>query len=157
MKRLLIFGTVMVLALLLAIPAAADPPAAEDKVEGVDEIGETIQCDDGVIFRDREGWVNYHRNGFNFHITITYTNSDGDTWVYQDTGRVRAWIDKSGDEYVSVSGHTTDVPPIEGADVVDGDGNYGRWVLNESYPEEFSVVGSYRGVIEDAACEALTG
>ena len=154
MKKLVVLSATVALTVLLAIPAAADPPNA-DLV--IDETGVIIDCGDEDIVRDRGGWVNFHKNGANFHITITYTNGGGDTWVYQDTGRTRFWVDQSGEEFVSVSGHTTDVPPFDGPDAVDGDGNYGRWVLNESNPEEFSVVGSYQGVIEDAACEALTG
>jgi hypothetical protein len=136
---------------VLSIPVGANPPQAEFLISD----GRSIDCGGGnQIELNREGWADQHPDGLSFHITMTYTNSVGDTWVYQDTGSVRYWTSKSGDDYAAVAGHTNDVGGDAG-DPGTGDGNYGRWVINQS-TGEFYAVGSYRGVLDDAACDALT-
>ena len=53
------------------------------------------------------------------------------------------------------NGHDHTRPNTFGPESVAGDGSYGRWVLNRD-TGEYSVVGSYQGVLDDEACAALT-
>jgi len=149
MRRLTVLVTLLMVG-LVSIPAGAANSQAELLISDI----RSIDCGGGKqIDLIREGWVDEHPDGFTFHITMTYTNSVGDTWVYQDTGSVRYSTGKSGDDYAAIAGHTNDVGGDAG-DPGTGDGNYGRWVINQS-TGEFYAVGSYRGVLDAAACEGL--
>ena len=138
----------MLLTLGTAGTALADPPA--DRVSGIDEVAD-VTCEGGaVLVRERSGWVglptgqdldlNY------FHIAVTYANEDGDTWMFQGTGLIR-FYERQGDEYISLSGHSDNID--------DGNGWYGHWELNFT-TGDVKLVGSARGNIDDAACDALT-
>ena len=133
----------------LAVPASADPK----NVGGtLDESGVEIDCGTEKILRDRQGWFGLIQkvdHVTQFHIRITYTNQDGDTWRYQDTGQVR-FYEVDGEAHESLSGHSTNVGP-------GNTGWYGHWVFNIDQNTVVSLVGAAQGDIDQAACDALTG
>ncbi|MDH3261950.1 MAG: hypothetical protein OEM81_13020 [Acidimicrobiia bacterium] len=147
-RRSLVLGLAMVLAVVLAIPAAADPKFVDGTV---DEVSEEIECGAETIWRDRQGWYGLIQNVDHvskYHIRITYRNVDGDKWRYQDTGSLH-WFDVDGEAHISLSGHSTNVGP-------DATGWYGRWVFNLDQETVVSLVGKGQGDIDQAACDALT-
>jgi hypothetical protein len=76
-----------------------------------------------------------------------FSNADGDTWTYIDTGRVR-FFERGGVLYGSLSGRSVNVGPDQSSWI-------GHWVLNMETGEE-SRVGRGLGYIEDLACSMLT-
>ena len=155
MKRYLFSFAVTAMTFALAAPAVAAPP--DQNVEFVIDDSGTVLCDGVTLDRESKGWVlfakelggNRNERGRNFHITTTYTNPQTlDTWAIQGTGHIQFFF-VDGEFHVSVSGHSDTAPPDDSL-------NYGRWVINLD-TGEFSVVGSNRGIEDDAACEALVG
>lgn len=124
--------------------AAAAPPNS-DQVHTV----YAVDCNAETISRVVDGWVHVRefagQTVVTYHLTNTYSNDDGERYVYQDTGRVRAFT-RDGHSYITVAGHTG------GWD--DQDAYYGRRVFKDF--EETTVVGSNRGMIDEVACAALT-
>jgi hypothetical protein len=129
----------------LAAPAFAAPT----KVGGtVVEEGFVVDCGAETILRDRHGWyglIESVDHVTKYHIAIVYTNEDGKTWRYMDTGLVRRF-EVDGEPHISLSGRSTNVGP-------DNTGWVGRWVSNGGE----SRTGNAQGDIDEAACESLTG
>ena len=144
MRRLAIL--VATIAMLSIAPAAnAAPPP--DRVFIIDDGGD-VECDGGSLTFTRTGWVNGKSDGgFFYHLTWVFSNADGETWTYIDTGRVR-WFERDGVLYNSLSGHSVNVGPDQSSWI-------GHWVLNTETGEE-SRAGHGLGYIEDIACSRLT-
>lgn len=147
MRRLAFMALLVLLVGVSSIPAGAGPPGAEIQISD----DWTVDCG-SEVFLDlhREGWADEHPGGLTFHITMTWANSAGDTWTYEDTGSVRYFA-----TYNAVAGHTNDVGGDSNGPGGEGDGNYGRWVIDTT-TGDFYAVGSYRGMLNEAACNALT-
>lgn len=118
---------------LMGAPAAL---AAPDDGEGnkfvdvVENVGIPVDCDeDGTadLWLDEIGFV--QGRGFSeenrnvvlivFHLDLTFTNADGDTWVWRDRGPDRAYVDEDGDFILAVNGRS-------------GSNNIGRYLFNFS-------------------------
>jgi len=81
-----------------------------------------------------------------YHLTWTYSDVDGSSWTYVDTGVIRVF-ELDGDVYVSLSGRSTNVGP-------DGTGWVGHWQLNTSTSHVWSA-GLGVGPIDQLACNEL--
>jgi hypothetical protein len=138
---------VLVLSLVVTSPAAAAPPES-GTVTRVHGSG-SIDCTESVTLTHVvDGWVNVRslarHTVVTYHLTNTYSNDSGQTWVHQDTGSVRIFP-RGGHDYVTVAGHTGG---WDGQDAY-----HGRRVLKDG--DEITVVGSNQGLVEDRACAAL--
>jgi hypothetical protein len=151
-----------VAAAVMGVGAHAAAAPADSVVEFWVDGERQLDCGSDIIDVCDEGWVTYARDIpgerndriRNFHITRTYVNAGGDTWIYRGVGHIHFFF-VEGAYHGSVQGHTTDVPPFpDDPESVAGDGSYGRWVLNHD-TGAYSVVGSYQGVLDDEACAAL--
>ncbi len=144
MRRLAIL--VATIAMLSIAPAASAAPP-DDRVT-ILEFGGEVDCDGALLTFETTGWVNGKPDtGFFYHLTWVFSNADGDTWTYIDTGRVR-FFERGGVLYGSLSGRSVNVGPDQSSWI-------GHWVLNMETGEE-SRVGRGLGYIEDLACSMLT-
>ena len=144
MRRLAIL--VATVAMLSIAPAAnAAPP--EDRVLILEFSGD-VDCDPVLLTFETNGWVNGKVDGgFFYHLKWVFSNADGASWTYIDTGRVR-FFERNGVPYGSLSGRSVNVGPDQSSWI-------GHWVLNMDTGEE-SRVGRGLGYIEDLACSMLT-
>jgi hypothetical protein len=144
MRRLAIL--VATIAMLSIAPAAnAAPPP--DRVFIIDD-GGGVECDGGSLTFTTTGWVNGKPDtGFSYHLTWVFSNADGESWTYIDTGRVRTF-ERGGVIYGSLSGRSVNVGPDQSSWI-------GHWVLNTETGEE-SRAGHGLGYIEEIACSRLT-
>jgi hypothetical protein len=143
MRRLAIL--VATVAMLSIAPAAiAAPP--EDRVLIIDVSGD-VECDGSSLTFDTTGWVNGKPDtGFFYHLTHVYSNADGESWTYIDTGRVR-FFERDGVPYNTLSGRSVNVGPDESSWI-------GHWVLNME-TDEASRAGRGLGYIDELACRML--
>ena len=152
MRRLKALGVaVAVLAGLfgaVSTASAGGPP--QDRVTIVGPIVDEIDCDGASITRTGSGWVGVPADVDGlptfYHLTWVYSNADGGTWTYIDTGLIRTF-ERDGVLYVSLSGRSTNVGP-------DGTGWVGRWELNLLTNEVWRA-GLGVGDIDQLACGAL--
>ena len=115
-----------------------------------------IACNGDTIHRDLDGWVQVNRFGpannrnvevARFHSVFSYSNDDGDTWGFREVGVGHVFF--PGDEpHVRVSGRSFSTP-------FGGPAVFGQFVLKLS-TGEVAVTGHVFGVVDDAACAALT-
>ena len=146
MKRLaILFATVAMLS--IAPAASAAPP--EDRVLILDFSGD-VECDGSSLTFHTTGWVNGAFDASHpsfYHLTWVYSNADGETWTYIDTGLVR-FIEREGVPYSTLSGRSINVGP-------DNSSWIGHWVLNME-TDEASRAGRGLGYIDELACSMLT-
>ncbi len=124
------------------------------------DINTPVTCSSGeVINRNDFGWAQYRvfgpPNNRNvllgiFHDVITYTNADGDTFVWRDVGADRYYID-DGHLFVSITGRSTASGNINRDEIV-----VGHCVLNLTTGEVVFLAGNEFGNLDDLACDALT-
>ena len=144
MRRLAILVATIAMLSIAPVANAAPPP---DRVFIIDDGGD-VECDGGSLTFTRTGWVNGKPDtGFFYHLTWVFSNADGETWTYIDTGRVR-FFERGGVLYGSLSGRSVNVGPDQSSWI-------GHWVLNTDTGEE-SRVGRGLGYIEELACSMLT-
>ena len=145
MRRLAILvATVAMLG--IAPTASAAPP--DDRVIILDFEGE-VDCDGALLTFATTGWVNgeFNPSDFFYHLTWVFSNADGDSWTYIDTGRVRTF-ERGGVLYGSLAGRSVNVGP-------DNSSWIGHWVVNMD-TGDVARVGRGLGYIEDIACSKLT-
>lgn len=163
-RRLILVSAVTLLVTLLGLGAFAAPSDGNGKksIENIEEFDIPIFCDaddEQDLWLDVEGFV--QEKGFTgnspneflavFHITETWRNGDGDSWVWRDRGPDRGYVDQNGDFIVTITGRS-------------GANNIGHVVINESTGEteqragrppfggDLFEFGSY-----DYACDLLAG
>ena len=136
-------------------PAFANTPASGNGNKEVFTIsGNTvITCPNGeTLHRNFDGWLQVRTFGGPgnrnveldvFHLVRTYTNSEGETYVFNDVGPDRYYLDEDGNLILEVSGRS-------------GGGFIGHLVLNLTTGEVELRVGREFGAPADLACEALT-
>ena len=148
MRRLaILLATVALLTLSIAPAASAAPPEGRVLIVG---FSRDVACDGASLTSDTTGWVNGPFDAShptNYHLKWVYSNADGASWTYIDTGNIR-FFERSGVLYGSLSGRSTDVGP-------DGSSWIGHWVLNME-TNEVSRAGHGLGYIDDLACSMLT-
>ena len=144
MRRLAILvATVAMLSIAPAVSAA--PPA--DRVLILED-GGGVDCDVGSLTFTVSGWVTLaHQPNFFYHLTHVYSNADGETWTYIDTGLVR-FIERDGVPYNTLSGRSINVGPDDSSWI-------GHWVLNME-TDEASRAGRGLGYVDELACSMLT-
>ncbi len=103
----------------MALGAPADGNGNKFAAELDEEIPDAYQCGGGE-------WLDLHFGGWIqgkafqgkgnrniqltvFHIILTFTNDEGDTFVYSDVGPDHAYIDKDGNFVVTITGRPGDV------------------------------------------------
>ena len=144
MRRLAIL--VATVAMLSIAPAASAAPPA-DRVLILD-FSRDVVCDGSSLTSDSTGWVTLaHQPNFFYHLTHVYSNADGETWTYIDTGNVR-FIERDGVPYNTLSGRSINVGPDDSSWI-------GHWVLNME-TDEASRAGRGLGYIDELACSMLT-
>ena len=152
MRRLEAIGVavVVLVGLLGAVPTASagGPPA--DRVLVIDLSGD-VDCGGASLTFDVNGWVNGPfpfdaTHPTNYHLMHVYSNADGESWTYIDTGLVR-YFELNGVLYGSLSGRSVNVGP-------DNTGWVGHWVINTE-TNEVSRVGRGVGYIDELACSML--
>ena len=144
MRRLAILVATVAM-LSIAPVASAAPPA--DRVLILED-GGGVDCDVGSLTFTVSGWVTLaHQPNFFYHLTWVYSNADGESWTYIDTGNVR-FIERDGVPYNTLSGRSTNVGP-------DNSSWIGHWVLNMD-TDEASRAGRGLGYIDELACSMLT-
>jgi hypothetical protein len=146
MKRLAIL--VATVAMLSIAPAASAAPPA-DRVLILDFSGD-VDCDGASLTFDTTGWANGPFDGShptNYHLKWVYSNADGESWTYVDTGLIR-YFEVDGVLHNSLSGRSTNVGP-------DNSSWIGHWELNTE-TNEVSRAGHGLGYIDDLACSMLT-
>lgn len=149
-----------VLLMSLAVPGVA--AASGDNVTNID-ISTSVDCGGTILDGQAQGWLYFHESAsadsrwdaahFSFHLTWTFSNADGETWSFIDSGTATART-VDGERVEAVSGHSKTAPPDESSI------NYGRWVINrgtESEPsyDPIKVVGNKLGYFDQAVCDAL--
>lgn len=140
-------GVLLLVGLIGAAPTAnaGGPPDAttlEPTVVPVD-------CDWGSITSTGSGWFGPAPeigNPSNYHLTWVYSNDEGETWTYIDTGVIRLY-ERHGERYVSLSGHSVNVGP-------DGTGWYGHFVADQLTGDVWRA-GLGVGDIDQLACSML--
>ena len=133
--------------LSIAPVASAAPP--DDRVSIIDFSG-AVDCDGASLTFDTSGWVNGAFDASHptfYHLTWVYSNADGASWTYIDTGLIRTF-ERDGITYISLSGRSTNVGP-------DSTGWIGHWELNTE-TNEASRAGRGLGYIDELACSMLT-
>jgi hypothetical protein len=149
MRRSVTLGLVVLIVVgVLAAPASADPPNVEGTYE---QFRWDHDCGSETIVRDISGWWGLLQDVDHvskYHFTTVYTNADGRTWRYMNTGLFR-WFESNGDSYESVTGRSENVGP--GATTW-----IGRWVHNFD-TGDVSYVGQGLGGLDEAACLRLVG
>ena len=109
----------------------------------------TLTCADGaVLTRSDVGWVQAHAltGGPNleldvFHDVITFTNANGDSFVWRDVGPNRVFM-QDGNLVIQVSGRA--------------DGNLGTFVIDAATGHVVFSAGPDLGPVDDQACAALS-
>ena len=147
MRELMSLAAAAVLTLGLVAPASAAPP--EDRVLIIDFSGD-VDCDGASLTFDTTGWVNGPFDASHptfYHLTWVYSNADGESWTYIDTGLVR-FIERDGVPYNTLSGRSVNVGPDDSSWI-------GHWVLNME-TDEASRAGRGLGYIDELACSMLT-
>ena len=148
MRRLAIL--VATVAMLGIAPAAASAAPPEDQVSVVIDFSGEVDCDGAPLTFDTTGWVDGAFDGSRptfYHLTWVYSNADGETWTYIDTGLVR-FFERDGVLYGSLSGRSTNVGPGMSSWI-------GHWELNIA-SDEASRAGRGLGYIDELACSMLT-
>jgi len=85
-----------------------------------------------------------------FHLVLTYTNGNGDKFVWHDVGPDHYYM--VGDEiFVSITGRSTASGNIDRTDI-----NVGHVVLNETTGELVFEAGRNLGNIDELACSELS-
>jgi hypothetical protein len=112
---------------------------------------ETFTCDnDETLVMSQKGWVQIHRNPNvelrGVHVVVTFTNSAGETFTFQDVGIDRVYV-KDGNLFLSIIGRAS------GSFL---GGFIGHAVLNLTTGEVTLKAGKALGDLVDVACEALT-
>ena len=146
MKRVAIL--VATVAMLSIAPAASAAPP-ESRVLIIDFSGD-VDCDGASLTFDTTGWANGPFDGShptNYHLKWVYSNDDGESWTYIDTGIIR-YFERDGVLINSLSGRSTNVGP-------DNSSWIGHWVLNTE-TNEVSRAGRGLGYIDELACSMLT-
>ena len=95
MRKLLVLGLALGLVFALAVPAAAAPRGANILIW---DSAYPVECGAETTTGDVEGCTILHEPGdgsglvahFNFHLTWTFTNADGDSRVFRDVGHAGA-------------------------------------------------------------------
>jgi len=152
MRRLnaLVVGVAVLVGLFGAVPSALAGGPPEGRVTIVGPIVDEIDCDGGSITRTGSGWVGIpagaDRVPLFYHLTWVYSDAEGNTWTYIDTGLIRTF-ERDGVLYVSLSGRSTNVGP-------DGTGWVGHWQLNTSNDDVWRA-GLAVGGIDQLACGNL--
>ena len=146
MRRLAIL--VATVAMLSIAPAASAAPPA-DRVLILDFSGD-VDCDGSSLTVEFD-WLGDrlrpHQPNFFYHLTHVYSNADGESWTYIDTGNVR-FIERDGVPYNTLSGRSINVGPDDSSWI-------GHWVLNME-TDEASRAGRGLGYIDELACSMLT-
>lgn len=136
-------------------PAVANIPASGNGNKEVFTISNNtvISCPNGeTLHRNFDGWVQVRTfTGSGnpnveldvWHLIRTYTNSEGETYVFNDVGPDRYYLDEDGNLILEVSGRS-------------GGGFIGHLVLNLTTGEVELRVGREFGSPGDLACDALT-
>ena len=107
---------------MLSIAPAASAAPPDDRVD-ILEFGGEVDCDPGLLTFESTGWVNGKSDGgFFYHLTWVFSNADGATWTYIDTGRVR-FFERGGVLYGSLAGRSVNVGPDDSSWI-------GHWVIN---------------------------
>ena len=118
-----------------------------------------IVCNDGQLTRNEAGWGQFREFGQQnnrnveldvFHFIITYTNADGDRFVWRDVGPDHYYLE-GGELFVTVTGRSTASGNIDRTQIV-----VGHVVLNLSTGEVVFAAGRELGTVNDLACDALT-
>ena len=102
MRRLAIL--VATVAMLTIAPAASAAPP-EDRVLIIDFSGD-VDCDGASLTFHTTGWVNGPFDAShptNYHLKWVYSNADGESWTYIDTGNIR-YFERDGVVYQFVVG-----------------------------------------------------
>jgi hypothetical protein len=147
MRRLAIL--VACVAMLSLAPAVSAAPP-EDQVSIIIDFSGEVDCDGASLTFDTTGWVDGPFDASHptfYHLTWVYSNADGASWTYIDTGLIRTF-ERDGITYISLSGRSTNVGP-------DNTGWIGHWELNTE-TNEASRVGRGVGYIDELACGMLT-
>ena len=146
MRRLAILVATVAM-LSIAPTASAAPP--EDRVLVIDFSGD-VDCDEASLTFETTGWVNGPFDASHptfYHLTWVYSNADGESWTYIDTGLVR-FFERDGVPYNTLSGRSVNVGPDDSSWI-------GHWVLNMD-TDEASRAGRGLGYIDELACSMLT-
>src|SRR4249919_107739 len=107
MRRLAIL--VATVAMLSSAPAASAAPP-ENRVFVIDFSGD-VDCDGASLTFHTTGWVNGPFDAShptNYHLKWVYSNADGESWTYIDTGNIRLF-ERNGVLFNSLSGRSTNV------------------------------------------------
>jgi hypothetical protein len=146
--RRLAFLLASVAMLGLAPVASAAPPA--DRVSIIFDDSFVVECDRGSLALHVTGWAKGPFNDSHpthYHLTWAFSNADGESWTYIDTGNIR-FFERDGVLYGFLAGRSTDVGP-------DGTGWIGHFVFNTDTGEA-TRVGRAVGYIDELACSMLT-
>jgi hypothetical protein len=146
MRRLAILvASVVMLSIAPAVSAA--PP--EDQVSIIIDFSGEADCDGASLTFHTTGWLDGPFDASHptvYHLTWVYSNADGASWRYIDTGLIRTF-ERDGITYISLSGRSTNVGP-------DNTGWIGHWEL-DTVTNEVSRVGVGVGEIDQLACNML--
>ena len=119
MRRFIVVLAVVSLFLVMAAPVAIGTPADGNGNKAVDEWAYDdvpVYCDGDVtpdLWLDAVGWIQskeYKGNGNKhlsldvYHLDIAYTNSDGDSWVFNNVGPDQYYINEDGDLILTITG-----------------------------------------------------
>lgn len=164
MKRLSVIAlaAMLVVAMASAVSAAPADGNGNKFVVEFEESDIPIFCDEDEVpdlWLDVSGWFQGKefggKNNRNveltvFHIDETYTNGDGDTWVWRDRGPDHLYFDKNGDLMIAVTGRS-------------GVNNIGHVVINfETFEIELRAGRApfggelFENTSTDFACDTLT-
>lgn len=96
------------------------------------------------------GWIGLpsdHAQAGYYHLAWVYSNAEGQTWTFIDTGALR-FFERDGDPYVSLTGHSRDVGP-------DGTGWYGHYEVNLTTGDVSRFGHGLGEAIDQLACDRL--
>ena len=130
-------------------PAFAPGGNGNKEVFIVDETFTTVCPNEAVLTGHFGGWFQVMGgSGRNlelnvFHGVITFTNADGETFIFHDVGPDRVYV-KDGNIFLAITGRST------------GSGVIGHVVINRSTGDVVLVAGKEFGTAEAVACRALT-
>ena len=148
--KVLLVGGVVLVGLLGAVPTASAGGPRDDRVSIVIDSSGEVDCGGASLTFDTTGWANGPfdtSHPTSYHLTWMYSNADGETWTYIDTGVIR-FFERDGQLYGFLSGRSTNVGP-------DSSGWIGHWVLNTE-TDDVSRAGRGVGYIDELACSMLT-
>jgi hypothetical protein len=154
--------TVAAIALLVSIASAGAAPGDGNGNQFVIVVDEVVPVDcgaGGTIEGHAGGWVKGRefQGGGNrnielvvFHLVLTYTNDDGETFRYIDVGPDHASVDKDGNLVITVTGRpaNTNESSLQG-----------HWVLVfDAAGNLISITphGNLGPTSDELACDALT-